>query len=1065
MFNISMSVEQRIAALQNIFADFGITVPANSILDQAIRTEFGRGKRSKLTPLLMSLQHDSDAGLLAMCIGGELIKQANDPHLIAVGRVLLERMPSLLNIIDMRQQTQKRELLLSQLLDHFSGKLPVTPQTDRMLRMLHAARNQLQTNLQLSAMSKVVEYAGNACNMQELQRFGKILQGITPALVALEYPDYSGEQKVNYCVHALRVIANELRLSHLQSAADIIDHVHWLAKVTLPELADKATVEQALQNLGISIGTITGINLRAKARALGLEEKEIIQIIYAGKSAEKLDSKDQELLAHTHENQQYAAFAGYLGKLGADFSVSQLEQIGVVGQCLAALRQTYYELKTDNLGATNFTETLGVLVSGLGALTHNSTLTHVGNCILTGVQTYVGMMAVPGGAAIAVPLAVCSVLSKMFLSESDKNNAPNVPSVQSYLHSMLGQLIMLQQEMRQQFAHLYIQLQDMHGKTIQVIDQGFADLTQVLQLNAMQNYHMLHRLDCKANQLQYRMSKEFADLYMEYIRDPIEEIDFATKYGWQDIGKMQQNKHKLAMWLLYKSKHPKVNGSEMLTTAMPEQAAYLLQVLAQMQDEDSTLCLLNRYLNLTLQANLPEDLPHLPTWLQAAQLYVLLAANGATSGEVNDEAASTTEVQKIADIIAIGARVLAYLRALAANTALWHKLQRAMQREATLLIARWQGVQPLKRCNFLCNINALPNLTFALPQVLANAVPQTEQLEAFTPINVDVTEIWRKHLQYYVAKDFTVYSEFALGSLCCTFCVDPAVNNFHTIHMPFGAPALPDAARCVIFRIDVHFKSTAMEQPMPLLSAWFAYDLATPARRFNEYYNLKFKYGLRHTDYNWIALNGMSNQVNGYADTVTKKLIDYDRLAVVYQEWLGKALPVNATAVAGFVQQNSAFAQQYRAMLDRQDFVELHAGNINLLSAALQTQLRQEVLQQRISFAVTLQQDQQLLTALNRLEAFYNVLVIFSKLLNIAIPAGKLATKFTEVLQAMRLPSNLEKDFVAQLQVLFTIEPPLLDPKEHYLHSDVYLKLRAALTQLQLLRTSVLTSSLQYSLS
>ncbi len=61
----TMSVAERVTTLKQLFNDFGIPVQHNSSLDAAIQAEFGKGKRSKLTPLLLELQQQSDASKLA----------------------------------------------------------------------------------------------------------------------------------------------------------------------------------------------------------------------------------------------------------------------------------------------------------------------------------------------------------------------------------------------------------------------------------------------------------------------------------------------------------------------------------------------------------------------------------------------------------------------------------------------------------------------------------------------------------------------------------------------------------------------------------------------------------------------------------------------------------------------------------------------------------------------------------------------------------------------------------------------------------------------------------------
>ncbi len=50
-------------------------------------------------------------------------------------------LPPVLAIVDARQTNEKRIKLLTQLLEHFNAKLPPGPQSERLLRMLTAARN------------------------------------------------------------------------------------------------------------------------------------------------------------------------------------------------------------------------------------------------------------------------------------------------------------------------------------------------------------------------------------------------------------------------------------------------------------------------------------------------------------------------------------------------------------------------------------------------------------------------------------------------------------------------------------------------------------------------------------------------------------------------------------------------------------------------------------------------------------------------------------------------------------------------------------------------------------
>src|SRR5690348_14138037 len=114
MFLRTMSVAERVAALNRLFYDFGIPVLPNSSLDQAIHAEFGRGKRSTITTLLLELRQETEAGRLAACIGAELKKDTTNAQIVAIGNVLQQTLPPLLEILDIRQSILKREHLLLQ---------------------------------------------------------------------------------------------------------------------------------------------------------------------------------------------------------------------------------------------------------------------------------------------------------------------------------------------------------------------------------------------------------------------------------------------------------------------------------------------------------------------------------------------------------------------------------------------------------------------------------------------------------------------------------------------------------------------------------------------------------------------------------------------------------------------------------------------------------------------------------------------------------------------------------------------------------------------------------------
>lgn len=526
-----LSVQERIALLKSIFNDFGMPVITNSTLDQAIHAEFGRGKRSKLTILLNDLQSEPDCIKLAKCIGEELVHNTQDPELLRVGGIFQEHLPKLLQVIDIKQTTAKRELLLAELLDYFKEKIPQNAGTERLHRMLIAAQINLHASAQLQNLSANVSNLGSFLDVHELKACGNVLKNVMPALIMLDQPDVLLEQKVNYCLRALQSLSLEFKNQKLSLAADILQDINWLAKVTLSDTLEPATVEQALQNLGITMGNASIQLIHRKAQRSGLTDQEIAKIIYTGALSEHLSLTDGDLLRRTQENQQYAAICAYIAKLAQDIKQPNLSKIGIIGISLASMRQIFYEFTTHNVCAENFSEALGNILLGAGTVTNNALLSYVGSSIINGVKTYTGLMAVPGGAAIAVPLAVCSSLTSLFLVTGPRKAPEEKFNANQVMFKLLEQVLLMQQNMRQHFAALYEKLQIDQQHLLMVLDNSFNSLAKLLRENTLQVLTDLKKIDHKLHGLQYEMHKEFADLYLEDIFNPLTEIDFAVKYG------------------------------------------------------------------------------------------------------------------------------------------------------------------------------------------------------------------------------------------------------------------------------------------------------------------------------------------------------------------------------------------------------------------------------------------------------------------------------------------------------------------------------------------------------
>lgn len=1039
--SIAMSVAERVNKLKSIFNDFGIPVLPNSALEQAITSEFKRGKRSPLTLIISELQQESDAARLSKQIGIELGRNIDDPEVLIVAQIMQQRLPSLLNILDLRQTIHKREKLLSELLSHFKNKITTDPQTARLHRMLDAAYHNLNVNIQVHAMGKLAEDSGVVCNVRELQIFGRVMQGITPALIALEHPDYPLELKINHSIHAIRVLAVELHDKKLEYAANILDNIHWLAQVTLPELTDQTTIIQALQNLDVSVGVMTVRSIETKALEIGLTKQEVTQIVYAGTAINKLGSQDQELLTRTQENQQYAAIFGYLAKLAKDTNQVELNKAAIIGICLTSLRQTFYEVKANSLNIENFSESLGTILSGAGIVTNNRMLIHVGNSILTGLKTYTGIMALPGGAAVAVPLAVGSILGKLILKPDVKPNpATQLPNV---IVSALGKVVELQQQMRKELATIYANLTVQHQQLMLIVDQGFANLANLLRTQNLQLIHSIQTVDKHLHNLHIELSQEFTSLYLEYVQQPLEEIEFAQKYDVIDAKNLLNHKHKLALWLLYKSKNPKVNGLSLSVNDIEK-------LLDRLQQADAILSLINRYLNINFAQNLPEDLPHIPTWILAANTYVTLSLQTPHLLTLGNE------LQILQDVIMAGNKIINFVDGLVANHDLWQKLQQAIMQSLMLVQTKWSLLQLQTPVIYLASVDEIIQKSTVQDADLIAYPGSEQQLERFSAIGVNVQNIWQRYIKDFIPQECVAAVAHNLGEWQINFTVDQRVNHFAHLHIKYGANLLPDYARDVLFRVDVAFKNKSDNKSYEIISIWLAFDLQDAQQRFNQYYQRKFKYALKHTRYNWIGLDGLSNQVDGHGNTATQKLIDYDRLALLYHDWLTQAAPINTPTTLLRIKENADFAQAYPALINGDEYFTLQTDNIGLLRIMLHNELRNLVLQQRIAIAQIILQEKQLAENLEKLEVYNAVSSVLLQILNTPFTRQKYLQDFLGLVQTLRQPEALNKNIFVEFDLLFSYLNANLPTFANYKQGKFYQQMQTTITRLALLQQNII---------
>lgn len=1039
MFSDSMSLEAKMAVVKNIFNDFGIPVPPYSTLDKLITAEFVDAENSKIIPLLSELTEQSNVTDLAIDLGNLIKEDSNDLQIIATGNALEQHTEDLLALADTANNIDRRTQILANLLEHFMQKIPFCPETDRLLRMLKATHKNLICSLEAKIVANVAENIAEVYNFKDLKRFCGIVKNVMPALIALEQDDYPLEQKINLTMLALRSLAYDLRDKRIQKHVRQIENIFCLAKVALPHLGDKATIESSLQHLGISLGFFATKGLIENGEKYGLTKTEMIQIVYAGKPSHSLPAQDLELLNGTLQNQRYAAICGFLSRIAVDADLPTLQKVCIAGICLASMRQTFYELKTNNLHPGNFSESLGTILIGVGCISNNHALTHIGNSILAGAQTYAGVLAVPGGAAIAIPLAICAVLGKMFL-ETSKTTQTEV-DVPDALNTIMHQILLLHKQMRFEFANMYKLLYAQHEQLMHTIDQGFNNLGNLIQYHHAHVNKEIRNVDQSIKALQWQITEEFKDLYLKYVQDPLEEVEYALNYGSNMTEVLKQSKHNLGLWLWRKAANEKVTRVNCNLEQLPI-------LCSKAGESDAYLNPINRYVNEIYAQNLPLDIPHIPTWLKAAHAYVAISAAYPALQEEN-------EVKLLADIIAIGQKTLNFVQVLANNKQLWQQIAQSKNDIHMQLSSRWVMLKQQIEEEFLQTIQDILEIKTPQSAWLAQTGSSYEQLEAFTPIAVDISELWHTQIKKHLPREFYAAVAKGLGSWHITYHIDKGTNTFADLHIPYGDTLLPNHARDVIFRIAVGFKEAGNSKPHLLLNTWVAYDLRTAKLRMEEYYLNKFKYGLRHKNYNWISLDGMSNQVTGHTNTATHKLVDPDKLALVYQNWLAKAIPINEPVIMQRLQENPLFAAEKGNLLANQECCEVYTEQIMELKERLGAKLHLFMQQRRCEYANILAEDLILRKCLEKLDLYYTIVAVYMRLLNIPFKKHDNILRFNNIIALLQQPDTLNVDVISQLDALFTEEFVLEPPTDQYLYGEFYQKMQAALASLSVLQTQV----------
>lgn len=512
------------------------------------------------------------------------------------------------------------------------------------------------------------------------------------------------------------------------------------------------------------------------------------------------------------------------------------------------------------------------------------------------------------------------------------------------------------------------------------------------------------------------------------------------------------------MWLLYKARNNKVNGCNLIAhvESKAEFASYVAKLLHSIKNSDEVLAMVNRYVNLKFAQQLPENLPHIPSWILAAQAYVFLSNNHPNSlSGIND----TLVLQ---DIISLGEEIVKYIVNLSQQETLWQKLNINVEQNLHTMAVRWHILQDKHDTNFVAAMSKMYQHLHMLPQQWLADSNSQEQLEYFNPITVDVSDLFAQHILPHIPAEFVVADRYELGKLQIKFSVDAHTNTFADVHIPYGDEFLPDCARDVIFKIETYFKAANNETSYLLATSWLAYDLGTAAQRFENYYNGKFQYKLKHKRYHWISIDGRSNQVEGHGNTQTHKLIDYQLLANTYAKWLKVAVPANFAEPQQRLLQNAKFKQTAMLLTESKSCTTLNQQHVELLRAVLHNELIALMLNHRQALALSLQQDFELCDAVAQVDALYAILEVFARLLNCSFVDQNFGSKFKDFLNNMRQVSSLDSNLQQEFNNLLICNDFISTEMKAYEHGELYNKLQETLARLKILQAELTISKLQF---
>lgn len=140
-------------------------------------------------------------------------------------------------------------------------------------------------------------------------------------------------------------------------------------------------------------------------------------------------------------------------------------------------------------------------------------------------------------------------------------------------------------------------------------------------------------------------------------------------------------------------------------------------------------------------------------------------------------------------------------------------------------------------------------------------------------------------------------------------------------------------------------------------------------------------------------------------------------------------------------------------MLELDQCVQVDTTIIAILQQQLQTQIQQQISIQRTKVAAALQASCVLQQSLGKIDAYNSVFNVFKQIMQSTDRYVALSAKFAEIISDLPKTDNMHRNFNAELNALWDIQPKMPD-RVNFTHGLFYQKIQHTLASLQLLANS-----------